>query len=372
MGGGRLEGDPYGLWVPPPDPRRPEFPYHAGLTLTIQRHNPPPPYGPKYHDGSARKRSHTPPMREVTQSEWCLQHPPEESPSPHPDTTSHSLRVLDEIACKDGRGAQVVRCCLDQDESQVYVAKIYDAFYYDFTYYSAPVDVTWVADMDYRCEAAVYEDLQQAQVDGLLAPKYYGSWTSDVVALIGSDDLRPVRIVLMEWIQGISMFSIIDKNQVATIPPQHRLDIFAATMELYSRLRFHGVSHQDLSPRNVMLIGSDISSQMPRVILIDFNRSVVTTRPNSKIPNFDKALPINPITYLWLSYDLEFHQWIPEPHRSRDQVWKGWLKMTWGDSKEFEPVSGRNRQFYETDEIEISPPLPDVEPEDPSLVWRRD
>ncbi|KAF7548840.1 hypothetical protein G7Z17_g6798 [Cylindrodendrum hubeiense] len=193
MSRGRLDGDPYGRWVPPPDPYRPGFPYHRGLDLAIQRHNAPPPFGPGYIGGSEREESHTPPMREVTQSEWCLQHPPEESPSSHPDTTLHTLHVVDEVACKDGHGAQVVRCYLDEDENQVYVAKIYDALYYSFSYYSAPVDVTWVADQDYRRETAAYEDLQQAGVDGLLTPKYYGSWTSDI-ALLDSNATRSSRI----------------------------------------------------------------------------------------------------------------------------------------------------------------------------------
>ncbi|KAH6974732.1 hypothetical protein EDB80DRAFT_659097 [Ilyonectria destructans] len=370
MGPGRLDGDPYGLWKPPPDPRRPKFPYRHGLDLSIRRHIPPPPYGFGYVKGTERQQSPSPPIREVTQSEWCVRHPPADSPYPHPDPTLHSLRVLDEIACKDGRGSQIVRCCLDDYESQVYVAKIYDALYYSFTYSGTPVDVTWRADMDYRCEAASYEDLQKAEVDGLLVPKYYGSWTFDV-PLFGSDIVRPVRMVLMEWIQGITMYSLVEEGQTTRIPPQQRLNILAGAMEVYCKLIFHGVNHRDFAPRNIVLVGSNIEAHLPRVLLIDLNRSVATNRPNSTFPRIITERPDNPITYLFGTCNNEFLSWVPQPHRSKPSVFKGWLKTTWENSEEFEAPVGRNLRRLQTDEIEICPPLPDAEPEGPSEHWRR-
>lgn len=370
MVNGRLEGDPYGLWSPPPDPRRPPFPYRRGLELSIRRHSPPPPYGSGYVKGPERQESPSPPIREVTQSEWCVRHPPEASPSPHPDPTLHKLRVLDELACKDGRGPQVVRCCLDDDESQVYVAKIYDALYYDFTWSGTPVDVTWRADMDYRCEAAAYEDLQKEKVDGVLVPKYYGSWTFDV-PLRGSDIIRPVRMVLMEWIQGITMYSLVEEGQTTRIPPQQRLNILAGAMEVYSKLCFHGVIHRDFAPRNILLVGSNIETQMPRIVLFDLNRSAAWSRPNSIAPRIITELPDNPITFHFGTCDNEFRPWVPQPHRSKPSVYNGWMKTTWENSDEFEAPIGWNLRLLQEVEIEICPPLPDAEPEDPSEYWRR-
>ncbi|KAH7013882.1 hypothetical protein EDB80DRAFT_711002 [Ilyonectria destructans] len=352
MAPGRLDGDPYGLWKPPPDPRRPQLPYRRGLDLSIRRHSPPPP------------------IREVTQSEWCVLYPPADSSSPHPDPTLHKLRILDELVCKDGRGSQIVRCCLDDDESQVYVAKIYDALYYSFTYSSTPVDVTWRADMDYRCEAAAYEDLQKAEVDGVLVPKYYGSWTFDV-PLFGSDIVRPVRMVLMEWIQGVTMYSLVEEGQATRIPPQQRLNILAGAMDVYCKLSFHGVNHRDFAPRNIVLVGSNIENDLPRILLIDLNRTVATNRPNSISPSFITERPPNPITCLWGTCDNEFLSWVPQPHRSKPSVFKGWMKTTWENSKEFDAPIGWNLRRLQADEIEICPPLPDAEPEDPSAHWRR-
>ncbi|KAH7159542.1 kinase-like domain-containing protein [Dactylonectria estremocensis] len=345
--------------TPSPDPQRPGFPYRSGLKLTIRRHSPPPPYGVQYVKGLERKRVRMPRKLKVTQSEWCLQHPPEESHSPHPDTTTHTLRVLGEIACEDGRGAQVVRCCLDNDKSSVYAAKIYDARHYRW-----PNDVTWEADEDYRREAAAYEDMQQLGLDGEIAPKYFGSWTTNVVAWAGSDVLRPVRIVLMEFLEGSSMLSLLVNKQVTTIPPQQRLDILGAAIVAANQLHFHHIWHRDFSPRNIMLVRSHPNRGMPRVVLIDFNCSTVATRPNSKYPAFQRRLPANPINAWWTSFDDEFYHWIPEPHRSRVSVWKGWLRATWGSSNEFESPREEILEEFENGVTEFLPPLPD--PEDTS------
>ncbi|KAH7019784.1 hypothetical protein EDB80DRAFT_601269, partial [Ilyonectria destructans] len=365
MGGGRLDGDPYCLWKPPRDPRRPEFPYHRGLDLSIRRHVPPPPFGVGYIQGQERQESPPQPIREVTQSEWCLQHPPADA-APHPDTTSHNLHILDEIACGDGRGSQVVRCWLDQ-EDQVYVAKIYDPLYYSYTDAGTPVDVTWLADLHYSRESAAYEDLKEAKVDGQLVPNYHGSWTFDLALL--DSETRPVRMILIGWIQGVDMYSLVQKEQVTSFPPQQRLDILARAMEIETKLAFYGVHHRDFSPRNIMLVGP-FETQVPQVFLIDLNHSVVTSRPNSKYPKPTTTRPVSPHLRQWGGCGNEFLCWVPQPHRSRPRVFKGWLKSTWENSDEFDIIEGLNLTRSLKDRVVITPPVPDVKPEDPALYWR--
>lgn len=364
MGVGRWDGDPYRLWEPPWDLRRPELPYRRGLNLSIRRHIPPPPCGKGYVEGLERQQSPPQPIREVTQSEWCLQHPPADT-TPHPDTTSHDLHILDQIACGDKRGSQVVRCRLDQ-EDQVYVAKIYDPLYYSYTNCGTPVDVTWLADLDYCREAAAYEDLKEAAVDGLLVPEYHGSWTFDMALL--DSKTRPVRMILIGWIQGIDMFEIIKKEQVTRIPPQRRLDILARAMEAQAKIAFHGVKQADFSPRNIMIVGP-FETQMPQVFIIDMNRSILTSRPNSKYPRYDTSRPISPHILHWGGCDNEFLSWVPEPHRSRRKAFNGWLKTTWENSDEFEIVEEIKLLRRVDDRIEVTPPWPDFEPEDPGLYW---
>lgn len=361
MSVGRFDGDVHGLWKPLPDPRRPEFPYLAGLDLRIRHHTPPPPFGiTGYYKGPERQQSPPQPIREATQSEWCLQHPPADTPA-HPDATVHSLRVIDQVACKDGRGAQVVRCCLDQDEARVYVAKIFDPLYYSYADqgFGSAVDVTWLADQQYSREAAAYEDLQAAGVDGLLAPKYYGSWTFDMPLLGSPVAMRAVRMVLMEWLQGVSMYSLIESNQVTRIPPQQRLNILAAAMEVECKVFFHGVRHGDFAPRNIMLVGSNMDTQVPRVFLVDFNNAACIGRPNCKWKKPDTTLPVNPRYRYWATCPNQFLPWVPQPHRSRRSVFKGWLKTQWEHSKDF-AVPSEWLHFRDYDEpVEMVPPLPD-------------
>lgn len=371
-GGGRFAGDPFGLWKPLADPRKPELPYCKGLTLSIHRHIPPPPFGVTgYLKGSERQQSPPQPIREVTQSEWCLQHPPADT-SPHPDSTTHKLHVTDQLACDDGRGAQVIRCRLGEEDDQVYVAKIYDALYYSYADpgFGTAVDVTWLADQHYTREAAAYEDLQKAKVDGLLVPKYHGSWTFDM-ALKDSPHTRPVRMILMGYIPGVTMYSFEEKDEIRRVPPQQRLNILAKALEAESLLFFHGVKHGDFAPRNIMLAGDDIETQMPQVFLIDFNHSTAMGRPNYKYRhiNVRSALPRNPMYRNWGPCPNEFLAWVPYPHRSRPTAFKGWLKSQWLGAKEFLPPEEEARRQFDYDEpVEVVPPLPDSEVPKPPQI----
>ncbi|KAJ3530662.1 hypothetical protein NM208_g9225 [Fusarium decemcellulare] len=359
-----------GPWIPQPDPHRPEFPYLTGLSLTIRRHIPPPPFGVGgYKKGPERQEVPGNQLYDYVQTEWCLKHPPADTP-PHPDSRTQALHIIDGIACRDGRGAQIVRCHLDQDESQIYAAKIYDALYYSYRDtgylppeavaegYGVPVDVTSRADQDYSREAAAYEDIQQARVDGRFSPKYFGSWTFDMPF---RDQTRPVRLILMEWIQGVSVQSLIDREPPLPIPPTRRLEILAKAMELESKLDHHSVRHRDFAPRNVLLVGSDLTTEMPQVFLIDFNRSVALKRPNCKGQHAGTVLPINPRYHYWGGCPNEFLDWVPQPHRSQPAAFQGWVRTQWEGSGEFTaPLFDDELCPWNQDvSIEIVSPLPD-------------
>ncbi|KAK7424635.1 hypothetical protein QQZ08_008518 [Neonectria magnoliae] len=114
-------GRDYSRDPPIPDPRRLEFFYCKGLTVSIRRHVPPPPFSVCYPKGAERQES----KRCVecglgfNRTEWCLKHPPAEyhaeedaddnctEAAPHADADDslHHLYVMGEIACEDGQGA---------------------------------------------------------------------------------------------------------------------------------------------------------------------------------------------------------------------------------------------------------------------------
>ncbi|KAK5998741.1 hypothetical protein PT974_01123 [Cladobotryum mycophilum] len=314
----------------PTDPTRPAFPYNKNTCLSIRNHVPPQPYGIGYRMDSWPKQADRFEIIKSTHTEWCLQHPLAETP-PHQEQTTHKLFIIDGIACTDGRGPQLVRCRLDaQDRGQIYVAKIYDALYYPFRnkHNGLPVDVTWKADHDYGREAAAYEELARGRVDGKFTPKYYGSWTFDTM-LAGA--VRPVRLILMEWIQGISMYSLLEEGKTHLFLPEERLEIFAQALEVECRIAWYNVFQEDFAPRNVMLVGfNDKDRTYERILLIDFNECNVVTKENSKGYGQPTPLPISPRYRYWDCCPEEFEAWMPKPHCCDDTVFKGWLKIRWG------------------------------------------
>ena len=61
------------------------------------------------------------------------------------------------------------------------------------------------ADYDYSREAATYTK-PHSPLEGTTIPKYHGSWTCDVsVDIPDGPRKRPVRLILMEFIDGICM-----------------------------------------------------------------------------------------------------------------------------------------------------------------------
>lgn len=275
------------------------------------------------------------------------------------------MEIIEQIACEDGRGAQLVRCILDGNRDQTFVAKIFDPLYYNFVSKETgfPADVTYSADHDYSREAGAYQQLQKAGVDGELVPKYFGSWTFDM-DLYGEPEVRrPVRMILLEWVPGHSMRQVLKSPDFARMSPQHRLDILGAAMEAYCLVDFHGVEHGDFAPRNVLLVGSDVDIQMPKVMLIDFNYATIYTDPNSRRKSFGTELPLSPRHLLWECCPEEFEAWCPVPHRLREEVFKGWLKRRWDGAPGFalEPPEGLS-MFCDYDEpVEEADPVEDRE-----------
>ncbi|KAI8722451.1 hypothetical protein NCS52_00389000 [Fusarium sp. LHS14.1] len=361
-------------WVPLPDPRRPAFPYHSGLTITIRPHTPPPPFGlTGYIKGPKRQQARQGEVAKVSQSEWCLRNPLAETP-PHPNAAeTQTLTIVQGIACQDGRGAQVVRCHLGEDKDRSYVAKIYDPLYYSYADrdFGSPTDVTYRAGQHYSREAAGFEDLKAAGVDGQFTPKYYGSWTFDMV-LLGTSEVRPVHLVLLEWLDGIDLWTIMERdganNGLHTMPPEERLEIFAKAAEAETKLTYYGVMHRDFAPRNVMIVDQATADEASykRVLLIDLNNCTCTNRPNCRYREFHTTdpLPISPRYRWWGSCPNEFSQWVPDPHRSQDAVFNGWLEQRWPDpSSEYLlprfTLPGHRRKAKL---IEYASPVPDTEP----------
>ncbi|OAA58494.1 Protein kinase-like domain protein [Niveomyces insectorum RCEF 264] len=370
-------------WELPEDPRKPAFLYRAGNALSIQRHVPLPPFGRRYSPGASRPEADRLDYPNDTQTDWCVRFPPQESQfPPHPDGSVRTLHIVDEIACREEHGAQIVRCRLDDDAGETfYVAKIYDALYYPSREWGgAPLDTTYSADAHYSCECAAYEHLSQAGVDGRYTPKYFGSWTfdapipsvrpTDSAQVGGGKDYptsRPVRMILTGWIRGTSMYSYLQTNKVNDFPYAWRLEVLAKAIESESKLVFHGLLHNDFEPRNVLVVDAEppatstsATRDVPDVYIIDFNISYVLDSPYMR-PKYQRSLrptlPGNPMHEYWNNTCENFGSWVPVAYRRNRAAFRGWLKSRWGEAQGYSEPHELMKQIHDYNaEVVYIPP----------------
>lgn len=227
------------------------------------------------------------------------------------------MEITDVIAGGQKRGSQLVRRMIKEwsghspsgkESSFEAVAKIFDPLYYGPEKLHPNIDCCAMhrADGDYSREAAAYEALRDAPdpTAGRSTPQYYGSWTFSVPhptepGSANSSDLekkpaqvlRPVRMVLFEHLDGCTMHSLMFdmhgrymKSVRDKYHESYRLDIWAKYLEAQSLFTDARIRHDDIAPRNVMLVPRPqehvpLSEQpTPRVVLIDFNFSLVYDR----------------------------------------------------------------------------------------------
>jgi serine/threonine protein kinase len=300
------------------------MPYTKGRKFDMFRHIPPPPLGRPYPNCRTITPRET--LRHLTQFEYCL------SASPLGGITNNqeasSFTVVEELALRDGRGAQIV--LVDNG----LVAKIYDPLYYPSYHEDTPIraDVVEWAERHYSREAAAYEELD-SRFGGIIIPKYHGSWAFDVAVDTASGIIeRPVRLILMEFIEGITMLKL-DPDQLSE---EQKANIMVKAIEAEVALSHHGVVQGDFAPRNVLCSGNDLKSAKLRVVLIDFNASRILRLVG--VPPNPSKLPISPIVRYWAGAYQFDAAWLPHPPGE-------WLWKHWGDSPFYQPViRGEERQ----------------------------
>ncbi|KAH8763641.1 hypothetical protein F5883DRAFT_498277 [Diaporthe sp. PMI_573] len=342
-------------WTPPEDPDTPCLPYTAGFTVPIHRHVPPALFGHVYGPGP---RSN--PSREylfkTTQSEQVVTNPPLDSDVlPQMASEMARLTVTTPIMTGTADGAQVVACTVmpqnaSASESKPFraVAKIYDALYYRLRadIGNKPRDVVSESDEDYSREAAAYEFLQKAGQTGPTgsAPADYGSWTFTLPITHGGELLqRPVRMVLMEHLDGTSLQGALRRNEPRAgkdafhYPEEYRLEILARALDGYERQYHIGVDQFSFAARNVMIVpNADPNAErisglpLPRTVIIDYNNAVVHPLiGSSKLP--DSPHPCNPMRGFWDSdLCLDFDGWVPHRWWCSRRPMQEWLLKRFG------------------------------------------
>lgn len=360
------------FWSTPEDPDRPSMPYMPGFKAQIQSHVAPSPFGDEALYGPwPREQLSYAELRNLTQSALVVAHPPLETTSTRASDTATpgetaELTITSHISVGCEAGAQVVVCTVAKPGKPPLeaVAKIYDALYYSFCHMlssTRPRDVTCEADRDYAAEAAAYKQLSSAGRASKVTPAYYGSWTFSLPILSdGVQQMRPVRLVLIEYLQGSnprdfhveSIAQLRDGADTFRLPEEYRLEVLAHAMDAYVRALHCGVEQNDLASRNIIVCSKDTTStdadttgtSIPRVVLIDFNTAIVhsLTRYGPSIEE-SLTLPVNPMQYFWKqSVAADFPDWAAREWESSPKSMQEWLLQRFGSEEQralYEPVS---------------------------------
>ncbi|ORY55892.1 uncharacterized protein BCR38DRAFT_469630 [Pseudomassariella vexata] len=333
-------------WTPPEDPDRPNCPYSVGFRTVIQFHRAPLPFGGPRYGRKLRPYVYDNWLESVTQSEHVLAYPPLETAPPSQHATAE-LVVSKTIAIGNARGAQLV--------SFTAIAKIYDALYYPFSsnIVSRPVDVVRNADVDYSREAASYE----------LCTQYFGSWTFQLpITSAGKAHQRPVRLVLIEYIDGSPISDLFVRNMSGPRADPHldalhfdqefRLKVIARIMEGIVRQRQVGLDQNDLAPRNVILSPTPQppgTHSSTRITLIDYN--VAHVDKWTKDGPQDMPLPPNPLEWFWDNNLSAFIGWTPLEWYIDPKTPQKWLLHRFGGeiSSLYRPIE-EDLEFSKTEE----------------------
>ncbi|KAK1763056.1 hypothetical protein QBC33DRAFT_623266 [Phialemonium atrogriseum] len=335
--------------------------YRPGVQLAIERHTPPDPFGRGYKNAECIRK----PIRglendQVDRTAFAISHPPLETEPPHLEQAeSHVLTIIEDLGkrrrLKRG-GPRVLRCYMDSDQSVHYVAKIYDGVYYPLSDFQG-FDCMYLADKDYSCEAAAYEDIP-SKLQGTAVPEYFGSWTFSLECSPSSNTpFRPVRMILLEFINGKTLYDTvlhagawpngdgsIDLSEVdyQLLPPEpERLNVLATVIETEVALFHAGVVHKYTSLRDVLV--SRLSPS--HVVLFDFCTAIVYRRCEWGRRRLElwgqDPKPVSPVQHYWGSWISDtFGGWVPQSwlHDCHQEGELEWLCLRWIGSDKYQPL----------------------------------
>ena len=290
--------------------------------MQIRSHVPPKPYAPQDVSWEDLDRAYREQRKHVSLEDLCLQRPPPQGGSI--GTEVLTMNIVDTIRTGTKYHAQLVKVVVGGvAENQEIVAKFYDPLYSDPDdgYYDTFVRV----DESYRSETAAYVHLKHLQ--GTTVPRYYGSYTCD---LPFNGAQRTVRLILMEFINGVSMRA--SEREIKTLLPQEtRKNIMRRVVEANIAVRAGGVYHRDWETRNVMLATVDASlfdSPDLRVVVIDFESALVPEDVDTVFKNVSPILRWEDGgSCMW-----PFSTWI-------DWDWEPWTMSIWDGDPRFAPIT---------------------------------
>lgn len=268
------------------DPDKPNCPYLPGFEIDISTHVAPRPFGSSIYPPGLYSWRSDEWLRSVTQTTHVLAYPPFETPCPVQSTTAR-LIATKAVAIGNARGPQLLLCSIIPERAKAFeaVAKIYDPLYYPplSEIGSYPSDVVGEADADYSTEAAAYECLSRDGQTGLFALAFFGSWTFSLPTSYKQQTYhRNVRLILIEYLSGVSMKDLFVRNglnqmNALHLSEEYRLRVLAILLDGVVQQHHAGINQRNLAPRNIIIIPPPNLTQIfpKRVALINYDKSAV-------------------------------------------------------------------------------------------------
>ncbi|KAM0326201.1 hypothetical protein ACHAQA_006798 [Verticillium albo-atrum] len=364
------------LWTAPTDvqQRNDAFQYSKGRTLHIQPHKTPPaPFGGSEYQcdpNAPDEQDDIPVLMNTKRSDLVFKRLPRGTNRPtragHASPMHATLEIEKQLSTGRENGSQVVLCSVKQQlrkgpdaERQLplkVVAKIYDPLYYPFKhwYWDQPVDVTAEADGEYSREVAAYEHLKDKRFTGKFAPDYFGCWTLAVHDQSSPPKYRPVCLILMEYIDGLSISSLSSTayryhNQPLQPAPEagdekQRMLVVQQLLDGLARLSHAGLDERSANIHHIFVARSvggkkHYPQGMPRTVLLNYSNAAVVHRSIDGY-NGDTLMdrPLSPTTCKIDSLD-DLMGWIPFEYYDDPEKWKKWLDDKFG---------GKNAEKYFT------------------------
>ena len=301
---------------------KPPIPYQPGVILSAQTYTPPP--TPSYYNTWAYGKLRQD-IAEQHSLQLCLQYPPAAGV---PGRETFQLQIQRPIRVEDLARSQIVRAQVLNREPDLALpglpaftatagvaVKLYDPLYYDFDDFNPNPFAN--CDAAFARETRTYLQLQP--VYDYLTPRFYGSCSVDVPIPDKPSQMRPVRAILYDYVSGTSLAS----SEITDYTMPQRKAIMSAIMDHHSILWQMDVEHNDLHPRNVLVISAK-EGEKADVRFIDFERAMCGTRAREGHIATTEPEPRTEIIKRWLDedandYAVDFLWFIDWP-------WNEWLR----------------------------------------------
>ncbi|KGM92148.1 uncharacterized protein PADG_11684 [Paracoccidioides brasiliensis Pb18] len=251
--------DPLSIDLP-----KPSVPYVEGWVFSIQSHIPPP-LTPVTKDCCRNFQAGRVERRQLRPVEQCLRHPPLPG-NMEPRTVN--LKVLDLLRVGDGCNAQVF-------------------------------------------------NVQVLESHGGRVPRFYGSYSLNIP--VDRSEMRTVRLILMEYIPGISMQQANPEKYFSRLALQ---EIMKSVIDFESRLYEQDILLTDLSPRNVIMVEKPGFDPRRDLLFLDFAGALFGRRRDDPLAiesNLFLGRYISPLLRWDKTMAMQFNDWI-------DWDWQPWIE----------------------------------------------